>query len=221
MNSALLGAFLSIIFFRTYIFIIPLTHLASIYGIDSKASRVIYFTSISEGILLDFEAFKIFPSPKSRSHCAMLCLIEPRCKSFSFCRDISCLLYSNDSYTLGNFVLIPKSKCFYVEMAQSEHPLCEIRGDYVNITSDEGHKSELCSINSKRADGVWAEWDTEVLVDNSDLFKTERKRECLYFSHGGINCTGIMEEVIVFPLKQRTRGYESAKHYCNFNFPGY
>ena len=187
---------------------------------NATAGRVIFFTKVYKNVLLDSEPYKAFHMAKTRTYCAMLCLIEPNCKSYSFCEEISCLLYSNDSYTLSHFALRPKPHCFYVEMAQNEHPSCKIGEEYVNITSDEGQKSKLCAINNKRADGLWTEWISEVLVDTSKLYKTERKRECLHFSHGGFNCTGLRQEVIIFPLTQETRFYYSAKRYCAEQFAG-
>ena len=177
---------------------------------------------MSNDVLLNSEPFKTFFGAPSRIFCAMLCLIEPHCKSFSFCRDTSCLLFNEDTHALNLLVLKPESSCVHVEMSQNERPLCEIGEDYVNIALDEGHKSELCAIKGKRTDGVWSEWSTKVLIDNSTIYRTVKTRECLYVSHGGLNCTGITEkqETVIFYWQPLTRYYENARAYCVNTFPG-
>ena len=188
-----------------------------------KAGRISFFNRIFQDVMSGSELLRAFYKPKTREYCCMLCAIEPLCMSYSYCEQISCFLHSEDSFTAVNFTLKKNSKCVYVEMEREEHPSCVSNGDIVKITTDIGTEAQLCSINHKRVDGVWTEWNTtDVIFDNSTHYKAIDRRECLYISHGGIDCLGPSEREneIIFPTNQLFQYFTKANDFCATNYPG-
>ena len=188
-----------------------------------KAGRIIFFNRIFNDVMSDSEPLRAFYKPRTREYCGMLCAIEPLCMSYSYCEHISCFLHSEDSFTAVNFTLKENPNCVYVEMERDEHPSCVSNGDIVKITTDNGTEAQLCAINQKRVDGVWTEWNnTEVIVDNSTHYKAIDRRECLYISHGGVDCLGPSEREneIIFPTNQLFNYFTKANDFCATNYPG-
>ena len=73
--------------------------------------------------------------------CAMSCIRNPKCRSFTFCGRSTCFLHSDDVFSTaeGEAILWFASDCEYFGMKKHDFPICKEGDNFINIQQD-NHK---------------------------------------------------------------------------------
>ena len=110
------------------------------------AERDISFYDFQPGMYLSGTSIHEFQRTVSRSHCAWLCLTNPKCVSFNYCNSRNCELNSGDVFTSGA-VLQPSLGCNYLAISASVPLNCEEIGVLKEHPS--GFEENFCDLEEK------------------------------------------------------------------------
>ena len=162
---------------------------------------------------------KLFPGSmignyemKTSSGCAMICGRIPECLSFNFCGRVSCLLSSEDLFSLGKneSFLEDNAECKYWGMKRESFPVCKENGDLKNITNDED--PGICEINGKRVDSpmvldqIHTDFEWKVFPDEN--------RGVHLTAHGGVLKRPGRPELSWFKIGPFILNWDQAKSFC-------
>ena len=187
-------------------------------AMETKSVRVRLgpFQDAKEGKVLVNNSMNIFETKtRSRSLCALNCIVHPHCRAFIFCVTRSCKLLSQDVFSTEQFEDILKNgeKCGYFGMNKNELPNCKegVRKVSIAVDSPPGR----CAINSKRVDRVWTDWKRQRVIDNSvDLKESEVRDIIIDSAHGGVGESESERIVFWIRLIYELLTWDEAKMNC-------
>ena len=150
----------------------------------SKAKRSITFNDFTPyRRISDKSGYVINEIPtRNRRECAIQCLKNPECKSYSFCQ-IFCYLYSiglTELYRSENLNILTSSdeNCVHFSMEKDFIPQCQERGLLRSIQDEQN--PNYCKINKKRTDGLLVDREYfNTTINTTTEYKGFSKRHCL------------------------------------------
>ena len=113
----------------------------------------------------------------SKIYCAKVCARLSVCVSFTFCRNLRCILNKGDIFW-ENATLEINANCDYHGMGRQTIPSCTERGLSKSIQFD-GYPN-MCEINQKRLDAEWNPWLDFIEIDTHQEWKFVRNGDFSY-----------------------------------------
>ena len=146
--------------------------------------------------------------------CALSCNRNPKCLSFTYCRNHLCLLNSEDvfSTTDPDSRLVVDPNCDYFGMDKHEVPFCKDGMTVVDIRDDQNQG--MCRINGKRVDQEWGPWGGSAVLWDTGYEYTASRKLLADFAHGGFGGNNQSEKYNKYVWRTVQTTWTAATTWC-------
>ena len=190
--------------------------------ISPKARRSITFNDLTPRVRISYLSTYLLDkiSTLSRRECAIKCLMNPECKSYSFCKtycELNAIGVTELRRNERHYVIftVADENCDLFSMQKDFTPQCEEFGSFRSIRVDSD--PNYCQINKKRADGLFLEREyCNATIDATYEYKGFTTRRCVLETalNGGYCKVEYETKPVWVKWRYNAREYADNYEYC-------